>query len=125
MKRRGRWLRKLKSTIARIEVRDEFRIAVFFAGRDHAGENLAKVLAERAEDLGPPIQMCDAVSRNVSKEYETILSNFMPHARRGCVKVAEDFLRECRFVLETLRVVFNNDAIAKREKLTPEPRLAS
>jgi hypothetical protein len=34
------------------------KIALFFTGRKHAGENLATVLAERAEELGPPIQMC-------------------------------------------------------------------
>ena len=38
-------------------------IALFFSGRMHAGENLADVLAHRAETLSPPIQMCDALSR--------------------------------------------------------------
>jgi transposase len=37
--------------------------ALFFTGRKHAGENLATMLAQRAEELGPPIQMCDALSR--------------------------------------------------------------
>jgi transposase len=34
------------------------RIALFFTGRRHAGENLADVLAHRAAEWGPPIQMC-------------------------------------------------------------------
>jgi transposase len=38
------------------------RIAVFFSGRKHAGENLRDVLLRRATDLPPPIQMCDALS---------------------------------------------------------------
>ena len=33
------------------------RIALFFTGRNHAGENLARVLVERAKGLAPPIQM--------------------------------------------------------------------
>jgi transposase len=41
----------------------EVRIALFFSGREHAGENLAKVLKERAAELGPAIQMSDALSR--------------------------------------------------------------
>ena len=45
------------------------RIALFFSGRQHAGENLAEVLRHRASDLPPPIQMCDALSRNLPKEF--------------------------------------------------------
>jgi transposase len=41
------------------------RIALFFTGRKHAGENLADVLKRRAAGSPPPIQMCDALSRNV------------------------------------------------------------
>jgi len=43
------------------------RIVMFFTGRKHAGENFARVLAERAQGLSPPIQMCDALSRNLPK----------------------------------------------------------
>src|SRR3954449_5159657 len=38
------------------------QIALSFTGRQHAGENLADVLRERAADLRPPVQMCDALS---------------------------------------------------------------
>jgi transposase len=41
-----------------VSTRDGQRIALFLTGRRHAGENLAQVLAERAAELGPPIQMC-------------------------------------------------------------------
>ncbi len=37
------------------------KIALFFTGRQHAGENLADVLAQRVDLLHAPIQMCDAV----------------------------------------------------------------
>jgi transposase len=37
--------------------------------------------------------------------------------------VAESFPGECRFVLETLRDVYKNDAVAKERGLTPEERL--
>ena len=43
------------------------KIALFFTGRQHAGENLADVLQQRAAELRPPIQMCDALSRNLPK----------------------------------------------------------
>jgi transposase len=49
-------------TSAVVSTREGQRIALFLTGRRHAGENLARVLAARASDLGPPIQMCDARS---------------------------------------------------------------
>ena len=35
------------------------RMALFFSGRQHAGENLADVLQHRVEELNAPIHMCD------------------------------------------------------------------
>ena len=40
----------------------EHRIALFFTGPKHAGENLAAVLAHREPGLPAPIQVCDALS---------------------------------------------------------------
>jgi transposase len=100
------------------------RIALFFSGRKHAGENLAEVLAQRATDLSPPIQMCDALSRNVSGDFQTIVGHCIAHARRNFVEVADYFPDECRLVLETLRDVYHHDALAREQKLTPEERLA-
>ena len=34
------------------------RVALYFTGRQHAGENLADVLHKRAAELSAPIQMC-------------------------------------------------------------------
>ena len=51
-----------------VALRDGHRVALFFSGRRHAGENLAQVLKHRAEALPPPIQMCDALSRNLPRE---------------------------------------------------------
>ncbi len=98
-------------------------IALFFTGRRHAGENLAEVLQHRATELSPPIQMCDALSRNVPKEFETILSNCLAHGRRQFVDVALNFPEECRHVLETLGEVYKNDAIARERNLSPQDRL--
>src|SRR5579859_2953402 len=43
------------------------RIALYFTGRQHAGENLRDVLDHRAGQLATPVQMCDALSRNTPK----------------------------------------------------------
>jgi len=99
------------------------RIALFFTGRKHAGENLSHVLAQRASELPPPIQMCDALSRNLPKEFETILANCLTHGRRYFVKVVENFPQECRHVIEVLAKVYRNDALARERGLSPEQRL--
>jgi len=107
-----------------VSTREGRRIALFFSGRRHAGENLAEVLAHRAKTLAPPIQMCDALSRNAPAAFKTILANCLAHGRRQFVEVTERFPEECRYVLETLRDVYRNDAIARERDLSPEQRLA-
>jgi hypothetical protein len=90
-----------------VATRDGQRIALFFSGRKHAGENLQAVLAERAAELPPPIQMCDALSRNtpgrnMSGELATIVANCLAHGRRQFVDLVERFPEPCRYVLEAL-----------------------
>ncbi|MGA8056506.1 MAG: IS66 family transposase [Burkholderiales bacterium] len=99
------------------------KVALFFTGVRHAGENLAAVLARRAAQLPAPIQMCDGLPSNTAGDFETLLSNCLAHARRKCVEVAAHFPEEVRFVLETLREVYKTDAQARRAGLDPEARL--
>lgn len=99
-------------------------IALFFTGRQHAGENLAEVLKQRAAALGPPIQMCDALARNVPEDFAVILAHCLAHARRQFVEVAPHFPAECRYVLETLAEVYQQDALARVQGLSPPDRLA-
>lgn len=99
-------------------------IALFFTGRQHAGENLRDVLKQRAAELTPPIQMCDALSRNLPKELEVIVGHCLAHSRRRFVEVTPNFPDECRFVLETFREIYVNDAAAREQNMTAEQRLA-
>jgi hypothetical protein len=99
------------------------RIALFFSGRKHAGENLADVLAHRDGTRGPPIQMCDALSRNLPAALETIVAHCLAHGRRKFVDVADCFPTECLHVLEALKVIYKNDEIARERDLSPEARL--
>jgi transposase len=106
-----------------VSTRDGRKIALFLSGRQHAGENLKDVLAGRAVELAAPIQMCDALSRNAPAELKTILANCLAHGRRQFVEVAARFPEECRHVLESLSVVYRNDAIARQRNLSPAERL--
>lgn len=103
--------------------RGPHRIALFFTGRRHAGENLQEVLRRRVAELPPPIQMCDALSRNYPDEFRTIVANCLAHARRKFVEVKDTFLAECEYVLGALAQVYAADAHAREQHLTPEERL--
>jgi transposase len=101
-------------------------VALFFTGRQHAGENLADVLKQRVTQLTPPIQMCDALSRNLPKlpqKLEVIVGHCLAHARRRFVEVTPNFPQECRHVLEQLGEVYGNEAQTREPRMTPEERL--
>jgi len=62
-----------------------WKIALYFSGAKHAGENLAEVLKQRPAGLAPLIQMCDALSWNTSRQsegVERLLAHCMAHGRR-------------------------------------------
>jgi transposase len=102
---------------------DGQRVAMFFTGRQHAGENLGQVLQARAPELGPPIQMCDALSRNVPASTPSRLANCLAHGRRKFVELMESFPPACRTVLESLRQVYRTDHRCAEQKLSPDARL--
>ncbi|MGC9225585.1 MAG: IS66 family transposase, partial [Terracidiphilus sp.] len=102
------------------------RIALFFTGRQHAGENIADVLQRRAAELPAPVQMCDASSSNTSAYPEGVKilpANCLAHGRRQFVEIMANFPSECRFVLEQLGSVYHNDALARRGKMSADERL--
>jgi transposase len=108
-----------------VSILREWKIALYFSGWKHAGENLADVLRQRAPGLAPPIQMCDALSRNTPKltGVEILLANCIAHGRRQFTEVAESFPDECLYVLESLGSVYGFDAETKERDLAPEQRL--
>jgi transposase len=103
-----------------------WKIALYFTRRQHAGENLADMLKQRAKQSGPPIQLCDALSRNVPKlppGVEILLAKCLAHGRRQFVEVAANFPEQCRYVLEMLGQVYGHDAAARERGLSREERL--
>lgn len=111
-------------TTSILSTKENRKIALYYTGRKHAGENMADLLAQRKADLPLPVQMCDALSRNTSDVFKTILANCLAHGRRKFVEVAVNFPEQCQYVLETLATVYKNDKIAKDRKLTPGQRLS-
>ena len=116
-KRKGIFTTGILSTLP------DHKIALFFTGRKHAGENLKQVLEHRACDLPTPIQMCDALDRNLPEGLKTLLCNCLTHARRNFVEVLKSFPEECAYLIEALGKVYHHDAICKEKQMSPEERL--
>jgi len=100
------------------------KLGFFFTGRKHAGERLADLLRRRGAELGAPIQMCDALARNLPKPLAVILANCLAHGRRKFVEQATRFPVECRYVLDRLAEVYRADEQAREQQLSPDQRLA-
>ena len=115
--------RKGMFTTGMLSMINDRKIALFFTGRKHAGENMTDLLGQRQSGLSPPIQMCDALSRNIPKDFRILLANCLAHGRRKFVDVAWNFPEECRYVIETLGQVYKNDAFAKNKNMSPAERL--
>ena len=54
-------------------------VALFSNGWQHARKKLTALLRQRDEALAPPIQMGDALSRNICAEFTTILAHCLAH----------------------------------------------
>lgn len=121
-KAEGKKMRTGVFTTGIVSVIDDRRIALFFSGREHAGENLQKVLDLRSSSLPPPIQMSDALSRNVP-ESKTIWSNCNSHGRREFVDIADNFPSECAHVLDTIKQVYKNETDTAEQNMSPQQRL--
>jgi len=106
-----------------ISIKDGRRIALFYTGVKHAGENMGDLLGQREEGRSPPIQMCDALSRNSPKGFKTLLAHCLSHARRKFVEVVWNFPSHVREVLLLLKEVYKNDDIAKKQAISDEQRL--
>ncbi len=115
--------RKGMFTSGILSIKGDRKIALFFTGRKHAGENMADVLKKRESDRSPPIQMCDALSRNFSEYDRIILVHCNTHARRKFVDVAVNFPEECSHVFNVFEEIYKNDAIAKRRAMSDQERL--
>ncbi len=96
------------------------KIGLFFTGRKHAGENLDALLDDRPEEQPPPIQQCDALSRNIPKNHETQLSNCLAHARRKFYELVDIWPQVVTKIIGLFAILFDNDRTAPKD---PNERL--
>lgn len=103
---------------------EQRKVVLFFTGHAHAGKNMERLLAHRAEELAPAMQMCDALAANVAGEFTTIVANCLAHGRRQVADVAEQFPEAARYVIEALAEVYKHDATCREKAYSPEQRLS-
>lgn len=93
------------------------QIALFFTGRQHAGENLDNVLDKRPKGMTTPTQMCDASSNNSPKRNKTHEGNCHSHLRRKFFEIAEIWPVYVLPIIALLNTLFRNDREAKEKGL--------
>jgi hypothetical protein len=98
-------------------------IHLFFTGRKHAGENLGELLNHRDKKSSLPIQMCDALSRNIPSDSLTIVALCLIHGRRNFIDCENAFPEESAYVIERIGEVYRNERHVMEEKMTDEQRL--
>jgi transposase len=110
-------------TTALLAKQEGTEIALFFTGREHAGENLSRILNSREEGLPSPIQSCDALSRNTPKNHQTQVAYCNAHLRRKFYEIASMWPKECLKIVSGLNILFLNDRQAVMKNLSSEERL--
>lgn len=107
-----------------VSISEDRKIALFFTGRKHAGENFSDLLEKRDSDRSPPIQMCDAKNGNSGQGTKVIASHCNTHARRYFVDVSENFPDACSYVIiDVYKEIYKNDVIAREKHMSPDERL--
>lgn len=107
-----------------IAIVGEYQIALFFTGRQHAGENTGDVCEAREKERPPLITMSDAKSGNVPKGMDVIECNCNTHARRYFADIVDDFPQECQYVIvEVFGEIYKNERETKEKEMSAAERL--
>ena len=102
----------------------ERRICLYYTGRQHAGENLERLLAQREPGRDKPLGMSDALRSNNAQETGLIRCHCLAHGRRKFTELAEDFPTESAVVVNALKLVYDHDEEARDKRLSAQERLA-
>jgi hypothetical protein len=102
----------------------ERTIILSYAGRNHAGENLQALLAQREAGLEKPLVMSDALASNTAHDAAVIQCHCLAHGRRKFRDLEEMFPAECAVVLAGLKQVYDQDEEARDQQMSPPARLA-
>lgn len=105
-----------------VELQSGAKVALYFSGRQHAGENVEEIYQLRTPGLGLPLQMSDALACNFCGERERIICKCLVHARRKFAEIRRIYPEECSNVLKQMGEIFRNER--QTAAMSDEERLA-
>mgnify|MGYP003578325546 CR=1 FL=1 len=105
-----------------VELHSGAKVALYFNGRQHAGENIEDIYQLRDPGLNLPMQMSDALACNFCGERERIVCKCLVHARRKFVEIRRTYPEACDYVVEQIGKIYRNEKQA--DGLRDEERLA-
>jgi transposase len=117
LKRKGIFITGIVSKVG------EHRIYLFYAGRNHAGENVKKLLQKRDHKLERFIQMCDALHLTFTEEFISILCHCLSHARRRFYEIYDYYPQSCWFVINQLAKIYRYDRDCREQGMNEVERL--
>jgi hypothetical protein len=100
------------------------RICLYYAGRQHAGENLAALLTRREAQRDKPLVMSDALASNAADEQALIRCHCLAHGQRKFRELEEVFPAESAVVTHVLKQVFEHEHEVQVRELSAAERLA-
>jgi len=105
-KRTGMFTTGIISTI-----NDNQKIALFYTGTKHAGENITALLQHRNKEKEKIILMCDALASNIPKLLQDIIieCNCLSHGFRKFRDLLEYYPEICLHVIHALGIIYEND----------------
>src|SRR3990167_7293564 len=105
------------------KINDNQKIALFYTGTKHAGENITTLLQHRSTEKEKIILMCDALASNTPKLLQDIIieCNCLSHGFRKFRDLLEYYPEICLHVIHALGVIYENDA--KTSSMTNNERL--
>jgi transposase len=113
--------RQASQTTVIVARRGQHWIYLYQTGREHAGENLQRLLQGRSPDLPAPVQMSDAAACNAAHPFQTLLTFCLTHARRYFFEIHHHFPEVCGRVLETFGTIYHLESRCR--ELSPQARL--
>lgn len=99
-------------------------VYLYESGRRHAGDHLGELLERRPRELGPPIQMTDALASNTRHGFPVHVTHCLLHARRLFFEIQDFFPDICGRVMEAIAQIYHFEDRAIKLGLKPDQRLA-
>jgi transposase len=103
----------------------EGRIILFYTGRHHAGEIVSVLMKRRPENADKVVKVTDGASKNFNHGQDDKLIEGVcnAHAFLKFHVIKEDFPADYAVIAEAYNKVFENDAYAATQEMSPAARL--